>query len=576
MRNSTHSTATGIVASGSRHASSALTDQFAPKGVCFGPITTATGQRAPGGGRSAQMASGVYGETCGVDLVKYLHDVDQWPTVDGTNTIKTYTIGFNLSGSTATQAGEFLRELAEVGGGQFYEAASSSELVNVFNAIISQAKQESGSFTAPALSVNAYNRLFNRDSAYLTLFEPSTKVRWMGNMKKFGLCTATDGSCEFGELLDVNGNAAVILDPVDPDFGQLDPNARGYWSSAVDSALEVLEGGTGVKMPASGARQVYVHKDRAAPDPISNPTGTALYLISTADTTDPVPTVPETDLGTLTLKELLYDTDGDLDADNCDSGGPDNGCLNTLINWMLGATGPNVDEPLRPIAGHRWAWSDQLHSEPLVISFGGTEAAPVIKLFGGTNDGGFFMANESTGVEEWIAYPQATLGMQELLMGYTDATNRSYGMDAKPSGRLKDVDGDGIIEAADGDYVHVYIGMRRGGRNLYAFNVTPDSPLTDPDAVGGIAPKMLWRIEGGVSTGYGRLGQTWATAIPTKIAVGAESRTVLVMSGGYDPGQDSGFGSDDGMVFSRSFLKRFLIPTVKRIVRFMGLKISSL
>ncbi|NIS31345.1 MAG: hypothetical protein GWN73_14005, partial [Actinobacteria bacterium] len=254
-----------------------------------------------------------------------------------------------------------------------------------------------------------------------------------------------------------------------------------------------------------------------------------------------------TDPSTFTVKELLYDTDGDLDADNCDSGGPDNGCLDNLISWMLGATGTNGDEPRRALAGHRWAWSDQLHSEPLVISFGGTEAAPVIKIFGGTNDGGFFMANESTGVEEWIAYPQATLGMQELLMGYTDATNRSYGMDAKPSGRLKDVDGDGIIEADDGDYVHVYIGMRRGGRNLYGFNVTPASPLTDPNAVGGIAPKMLWRIEGGVSAGYGRLGQTWATAIPTKIAVGTESKTVLVMAGGYDPGQDSGFGSADGM-----------------------------
>ena len=74
-------------------------------------------------------------------------------------------------------------------------------------------------FTAPGISVNTFNRLFNRNKVYLTLFEPDPSQAWYGNIKKFGVCEDTSNTaCTFGELIDANGNAAVETDILATEF----------------------------------------------------------------------------------------------------------------------------------------------------------------------------------------------------------------------------------------------------------------------------------------------------------------------------------------------------------------------
>src|SRR3989304_1727066 len=84
------------------------------------------------------------------------------------------------------------------------------------------------------------------------------------------------------------------------------------------------------------------------------------------------------------------------------------------------------------------------------------------------------------------------------------------GTDGAPSGWVVDNDKNGIIEPANGDKVTLFIGMRRGGQDIYAFDVTPTSPLSDPSATVGITPKFLWRIKGGAGGDFAGLGQTWS------------------------------------------------------------------
>ena len=68
------------------------------------------------------------GEECGSDITKFLFDEDQ-SNVDGKNTVTTYTIGFNFTG-------QFIKQIAEDGGGQFFEASTADQLTAVFNQIL--------------------------------------------------------------------------------------------------------------------------------------------------------------------------------------------------------------------------------------------------------------------------------------------------------------------------------------------------------------------------------------------------------------------------------------------------------
>jgi type IV pilus assembly protein PilY1 len=97
--------------------------------------------------------------------------------------------------------------------------------------------------------------------------------------------------------------------------------------------------------------------------------------------------------------------------------------------------------------------------------------------------------------------------------------------------------------------------MRRGGRNIYAFDVTPISKLTNQSST--VTPKLMWVIKGG-SGDFTQLGQAWSDAQVVRVsyqcpspAAGSvcddgnpitddsKSRVVLVFSGGYDTNQDN-------------------------------------
>ena len=78
--------------------------------------------------------------------------------------------------------------------------------------------------------------------------------------------------------------------------------------------------------------------------------------------------------------------------------------------------------------------------------------------------------------------------------------------------------------------------MRSGGRNVYALDVTDRA-----------APKLLWQIKGGSTTGFTQLGQTWSAPVVTKVKIGSTDTDVLIFAGGYDADQDTktSYSADD-------------------------------
>jgi len=136
-----------------------------------------------------------------------------------------HTIGFDISL-------DLLATAAQKGGGDVYNASDATELKTAFNQIILNTISTEGTFTAPAVTVSAFNQLQHRNEVYYALFKPVSTPRWAGNIKRYAI--ADDGS-----VIDARGNGAI-----DPSTGYFNDNAKSYWSSTVDGSY-VDKGGLG-------------------------------------------------------------------------------------------------------------------------------------------------------------------------------------------------------------------------------------------------------------------------------------------------------------------------------------------
>ena len=106
------------------------------------------------------------------------------------------------------------------------------------------------------------------------------------------------------------------------------------------------------------------------------------------------------------------------------------------------------------------------------------------------------------------------------------STSKIYGMDGELTLRTIDNNNNGFIEDSASDKAYVYAGMRRGGHNYYALDVSKKSQ-----------PEFLWSIIGGTGD-FAELGQSWSKPILTQVQVGTDVKDVLVFGGGYDVNQD--------------------------------------
>lgn len=237
--------------------------------------------------------------------------------------------------------------------------------------------------------------------------------------------------------------------------------------------------------------------------------------------------------------------------------------------------------------GRDWQMGDPLHSRPQPINYGsiagyeGPTATPPmlpppnrrpgIFIAVAGNDGYLrFIENTKpnqgpaptsgdaeplsvqSGREVWAFMPRAAMGAQKFLKTNepiaTDSGHPNYDaehpdrpfsphpytLDGAPTVLVKDINGNGTIESGSGDRVYLYVGMRRGGRNYYALDVT------DP-----YAPSLLWTITGG-SGSFAELGYTFSQPRTGRVRVGTQLRDVLFFAGGYDNSKDyKKLGDDD-------------------------------
>jgi type IV pilus assembly protein PilY1 len=439
-------------------------------------IETLTGKTC----KSYADGNGGTNKNCMPELAEYMYTNDlDGNSSNGTQKAITYTIGF-----TTDQT--LLSDTAAKGGGKYYTADSTEELTSAFQGAITDILSTSSSFTSPAVAVDSFSRTQSLDSVFLAMFLPKSTTDWPGNIKKFKISVDSSGVASY---VDANGAAAL-----DTATGQLKPTAVSFWGTTADGPL-VTKGGVGDLLVARDP-DTRVLKFNTAAGGLADMTSTG---------------VTATAFG-LANDAALFTA---FDVDNQTE-------LNDLLAWSRGWTGSAKS------ARRTWIMGDILNSRPIAINYGArgtyTKSNPDLRLLVGTNAGFLHLFKGDDGSESWAFMPKELAGLQSVRRGNAESSNTVYGIDAPPVIYRYDANNDGTINANTGDKVYAYFGLRRGGRAIYALD------LTNPDS-----PAFLWKIDNS-TTGFSELGQTWSTPTVTKIK--GNANPVLIFGAGYDTAND--------------------------------------
>ena len=425
------------------------------------------------------------GDDCLDELAQYLFDYDQRTDLDDVQNATTYTIGF------ATNQ-QLLQDAANKGGGKYYTADDTVQLTTAFNQILSDILAVNTTFVAPAVPVNAFNRLTHRDELYFALFRPEKFPQWSGNLKRYQLA----GSPPI--ITDATGAAAV-----DATTGFFASGTTSFWTSGADApdGDEVEKGGAAGELTLS--RNMYTYTGASAPSNVD-----------------------------LTLPDNLFNESNSLiTATMLGNAGMTTTYRDSLLQWARGVDLLDDDEDGSTTDARR-RMGDPLHSNPVVINYGGTSANPDITLYISTNEGLLQAINTTDGSELFSFIPQELLPNLDILFNNNGASSHPYGLDGPLTVWANDVNNNGVLEDSSGntepgEHAYVYVGMRRGGNNYYALDVTDRS-----------APVLKWMIQGGQGN-FTQLAQTWSKMELAHIKSSGSKRAVLIFGGGYDVNQDT-------------------------------------
>ncbi|MDX1298981.1 MAG: PilC/PilY family type IV pilus protein, partial [Pseudomonas sp.] len=435
------------------------------------------------------------GEKCARTLATFLANKDQLSSLPGDQKVITHTVGFALDASGTTGSAkikDFLKDIATNGNGSFSTAENAGELSKAFNRILGEVLATDTTFVSASAPVNTFNRQDNKDELYFSLFRPAATDRWLGNLKRYRMETSNSEAW----IVDRDGSPAI-----DPITGSFKSTARSWWtpSDQKDGSMVALGGAASQMTDALTRDRLYTNVTSG-----SNALST-ISVLNLALTNEKLG-LAATALPTERINLISY--------------------IRGLENGVT-----------------RKAMGDPIHATPSLVTYRcNTFTAGICtdeeqSVILGTNEGFVQMFDTKTGAEQFAFMPEALLpNIKRLMANQASAQHSSkshpYGMDNTVTVWANDVNNNGEILASSGaaeagEFVYAYATMGRGGRDIYALDITNRT-----------SPTLLWKIQGG-SGSFSRLSQTWSAPVKTKIKIGTTDTDVLVFGGGYDPDQDN-------------------------------------
>ncbi|SCZ51621.1 pilus assembly protein [Thiohalomonas denitrificans] len=427
----------------------------------------------------------------------------------------------------------FLKSIANQGGGRYFQAKSVEEVKVAILEILREIAAVNSAFASTTLPVSVNVRGTNLNQVYMGVFRPDDLALpyWVGNLKLYKL--ALDPDTESLYLADKNGDPAES-----PTTGFIVSDAVSYWTSPStfwDFHLEYDD--------SDSPDGEIVEKGAVAQnlrDPTSSPADRKLYTCIGCGTGDAL-----SDAGSIFADTNTAITQAALGAADATE-------RNNIINWVRGFDLQNENSNGDATTARPSIHGDVLHSRPAVINYNRNDPADEedIIAFYGANDGIFRAVyggkdgETKDGDEIWGFIPEEFFPKLKTLYDNGPAITADGG--AKPYfadgniGVYQDTGGDGVIHT--GDKVHLFISMRRGGRLIYALDVS--NPVD---------PKLLWKRDNN-DTGWGELGQTWSEPKVSTLNIGGTPTTVLIMGAGYDAAFDDALPRSGAATMGRGIL----------------------
>jgi type IV pilus assembly protein PilY1 len=456
--------------------------------------------------------------------------------IPGRQSVVTYTVGFAGGNSPV------LSNAAQRAGATYFLANQSAELQDALTAALTAIRDWNPTAGSPTVPISALNRAENAAEVYFGFFQPDPSQAWKGTLKKFGLsidpadCGAGVNLCVIGQTIltkaapnpsPVKNIQTIDVDPI-TNTQQLivDPLAVSYWGpTTLTDGNHPDNGGTGYQL---------LHQNVFGTGTAYTPATRLMYTLvsgaaSTTDLTSGSNRVSETNAA---ITKTMLGNPGMSDANRA-----------TLINFILG--GDQADAACSDnssgtpcVTWRAWPHFDVQHSRSAVVAYDITTTPPTESIYYMSNDGVVHAVDTNTGKELWSFLVEEAFGKIATLMADNAGPQVDAG-DGSMSLYIEDTNGDGIIQP--GEKAWLYFGLRRGGRSIYALDVT-----------NRLAPQFKWKAtaesgSGQLCTGttctanaaFNELGQTWSSPEAGKIrSPGGAGTVALFFAGGYDTQED--------------------------------------
>ena len=455
---------------------------------------------------------------------KYLYTTDVSPEGSQQN-VAVYTIDVFKDAQDARQTA-LLNSMAKHGGGRYFSATSEQAILDALREIMIEIQAVNSVFASASLPINATNRAENENQVFIGMFRPDNdgKPRWYGNLKRYQIAL-------FGaeaKLADMNGAEAVS-------------DATGFVRSCAAS-FWTQDSGTFWNFSATSAGQCTSVSNSPFSDLPDGPLaekGAAAEVLRRGN--DPALVTPSNAVNRTMLtcqsagscsSLLPFNT---ANVSQAAVGAADAAAHQRIIDHTLGKdiNDENANADLAEVRSS--VHGDVAHSRPLPVNYGG---ATGVVVYYGANDGTFRAISGTDGRELWAFVAPEHHGRLKRLADNSPLITYPNTPPTVPSQR-KDYffDGSvGLFQNADNTQVWVFPTMRRGGRMLYAFDVTTPS-----------APALKWRVgcpnltdDTGCTAGFGGIGQTWSFPNVARIkGLSGGNDPVIVIGGGYDACDDA-------------------------------------
>lgn len=465
------------------------------------------------------------GWACIIGFADYMANNDVNSSIAGDQTITTDVIGFDIDRTEGSETDK-MQEYADAGKGQFLSVDNAIDLSSMMYEVVNTVLEVT-TVALPGVAIDQANKLQLRDELYFSLFIPSEKLAWGGNLKKYFINN--------GVIVDVNGNAAI-----NPDTGLFVPETKSAWSAINDGSESTL-GGAGNKGTTN--RNIFTYFGNNKFESLSGDehrfnlgNSTLTPKRNHSYNSNGQNKNADSSIFMETIRNDLEENDTSVKAHiaNMAVNDPDryNSDLTNLgdfLDWINGRDVFDHDADTDTIEP-RITMSDPLHVKPIVVNYDEDNAT----LFVSTNDGTLHGIDIESGDELFAFVPKDLIKNLYKKAYLNELGKHQYGLDLTWIAYRHDENRDGTIGDDEGDFVNIYGGMRRGGSSIYSLDVTK---ISGSQLSSNRIPKFNWEINPTVS-GFENIGQTWSTPVIAQIKVDDVEKIVLIFGGGYDPQND--------------------------------------